>query len=452
MNFSLATFVVIKTCLAEVTQRASAIPSLHVKLIYTVCMVRYHFICLVVACTSVALSAQAQSAVRAEGGVLDARYWNFQEQNLALTGYWAHYPNELVTPREAGAKKGQIHYLPELWNETTPDGKGLGYATYQLKVLLPDTIHQLAVEVPQLYSGYTLWANGLEIASAGVVSDRKETTTPQWVHQVGVISMDPADTLVLVLQIANFHHYKGGIKDPVMLGLSTNIHDHAFYAITASVIESAVLATLALCFFILFMVRRQRVVLYFALLCLSWGARAWFSNVYPVTAFFPSMPWAWVVRFEYLTLYSGIVWAALFLHALLENLSHQLMPYIVVVLNILFALFTLFTPALVYSQWVGLYLAVAAFVLIYAAVLAVRALMFEQAGAWYMVASIITGVAMFGYDIVAYNKGGVYDYIFLSIGYLLIFLLTTVVLLYHLNVFKSRGEKQVLTYEDFFKK
>jgi hypothetical protein len=69
-----------------------------------------------------------------------------------------------------------------------------------------------------------------------------------------------------------------------------------------------------------------------------------------------------------------------------------------------------------------------------------------------MVGSIITGVAMFGYDIVAYNKGGVYDFIFLSIGYLLIFLLTTVVLLYHLNVFKSHGEQQVLTYEDFFKK
>jgi hypothetical protein len=397
-------------------------------------------------------SAQAQSTVRAEGGVLDARHWNFQEQNLALTGYWTHYPNELLTPRETRTRKGQIHFLPELWNETTPTGKGQGYTTYQLKVLLPDTIHQLAVEVPQLYSCYTLWANGLEIASAGVVSDKKETAVPQWIHQAGVISMDPADTLVLVLQIANFHHYKGGIKDPIMLGLSTNVRDHAFYAITASVIESAVLFTLALSFLILFMVRRQRVVLYFAFLCLSWGARAWFSNVYPVTAFFPSIPWAWVVRMEYLTLYSGIAWAALFLHALLEKLSHQLIPYIVVVLNISFALFTLFTPALIYSRWVGLYLAVAACVLLYAAVLAIRALLFEQAGAWYMVGSIITGVAMFGYDIVAYNKGGVYDFIFLSIGYLLIFLLTTVVLLYHLNVFKSHGEKQVLTYEDFFKK
>jgi hypothetical protein len=413
---------------------------------------RDRIICLVIACMAMVYSAQAQLTVRAEGGVLDARHWNFQEHNLALTGYWTHYPNELLTPRETRARKGQIHFLPELWNETTPTGKGQGYATYQLKVLLPDTIHQLAVEVPQLYSCYTLWANGLEIASAGVVSDKGETAVPQWIHQAGVISMDPADTLVLVLQIANFHHYKGGIKDPIMLGLSTNIRDHAFYAITASVIESAVLFTLALSFLILFMVRRQRVVLYFAFLCLSWGARAWFSNVYPVTAFFPSIPWAWVVRMEYLTLYSGIAWAALFLHALLEKLSHQLIPYIVVTLNVSFAMFTLFTPALVYSRWVGLYLAVAACVLLYAAVLAIRALLFEQAGAWYMVGSIITGVAMFGYDIVAYNKGGVYDFIFLSIGYLLIFLLTTVVLLYHLNVFKSHGEKQVLTYEDFFKK
>jgi hypothetical protein len=397
-------------------------------------------------------SAQAQSTVRAEGGVLDARHWNFQDQSLALTGYWTHYPNELITPRETRIRKGQVHFLPELWNETTPTGKGQGYTTYQLKVLLPDTIHQLAVEVPQLYSCYTLWANGLEIASAGVVSDKKETAVPQWIHQAGVISMDPADTLVLVLQIANFHHYKGGIKDPIMLGLSTNVRDHAFYAITASVIESAVLFVLALSFLILFMIRRQRVVLYFAFLCISWGARAWFSNVYPATAFFPSMPWEWVVRFEYLTLYSGIAWAALFLHALLEKLSHQLIPYIIVILNTSFALFTLFTPALVYSRWVGLYLAVAACVLVYAAVLAIRALLFEQAGAWYMVGSIITGVAMFGYDIVAYHKGGVYDFIFLSVGYLLIFLLATVVLLYHLNVFKSHGEKQVLTYEDFFKK
>ena len=43
----------------------------------------------------------------------------------------------------------------------------------------------------------------------------------------------------------------------------------------------------------------------------------------------------------------------------------MLVSYLPIVLNIIFVLFTLLTPAIVYSRWISIYLGVAALVILY---------------------------------------------------------------------------------------
>jgi hypothetical protein len=106
-----------------------------------------------------------------------------------------------------------------------------------------------------------------------------------------------------------------------------------------------------------------------------------------------------------------------------------------------------------FSQWLSLYLAVAGVVILYGGYLIVRALLAEHIGSWFLMGSILTGVIIFGYDILAYNTAFNYNYIFLSTGYLVIFLLTALALLLHLGILKSKLQsRDVLTYEDFFQK
>jgi hypothetical protein len=169
--------------------------------------------------------------------------------------------------------------------------------------------------------------------------------------------------------------------------------------------------------------------------------------------FFPDIDWQFLVKTEYLTLYFAVMWAILFLHHLLDRLSHAALTYIIVTLNALFVIYTLLTPVVMFSQWLSLYLAVAGVVILYGGYLIVRALLAEHIGSWFLMGSILTGVIIFGYDILAYNTAFNYNYIFLSTGYLVIFLLTALALLLHLGILKSKLQsRDVLTYEDFFQK
>jgi hypothetical protein len=393
----------------------------------------------------------SQSSLRAESGVLDARHWNF-EKRLPLSGYWVFHEGKLMLPGQADTLQGITQFFPAIWNEGDGDKQRTEYGTYVLRVLLPDSVQKLGLEIPQLYNSYILWVNGMKVASSGVVGKTVETTHPKWVHQT-VTFPHAEDTLVFVLQIANFHHHKGGSKAPILLGSAEGITKHLSRSVTINVIEAFILLLAGITFLAIYFTKKKRVILYFAMLSLTWAVRCLFSNLYPVVVFFPDIDWQLLVKTEYLTLYFAVLWAILFLHHLLDRLSHAALTYIIVTLNILFILYTLFTPVVMFSQWLSLYLAVAGIVVLYGGYLIVRALLAEHAGSWFLMGSILTGVIIFGYDILAYNTTFNYNYIFLSTGYLVIFLLTAMALLFHLGILKSKFQnKDVLTYEDFFQK
>jgi hypothetical protein len=114
--------------------------------------------------------------------------------------------------------------------------------------------------------------------------------------------------------------------------------------------------------------------------------------------------------------------------------------------------FTLFTPAIIYTRWVSIYLGVAVLVILYGVVLIVRALIIDREGSWFLMISIWVGVLLFGYDIAAYQSSFSYNIVLLNIGYVIIFMLTTVALLFHLGIFKSNtNENNVLTLNDMYR-
>ncbi|WP_333820212.1 7TM diverse intracellular signaling domain-containing protein [Ohtaekwangia sp.] len=411
-------------------------------------------LCLVLTFLCFSRQGISQNLVRAEAGVLNARDWKFQDKSLPLSGYWTFYDRQLLSPEQLDANiiRGIDRFFPGLWNKDTDDKERTEYGTYALRVLLPDSVHKLAVEIPQLYCSYTLWANGLKVASAGRVDSTEQTSIPKWVYQTTSFSVNPKDTLSLVLQISNFHHHKGGAKDAILLGNPDQVTHHVSRSITVNVVQALILLLAGLAFLIIYFAQRQKAILFFALLSLTWSVRCMFSNLYPVVTFYPNIDWQLLVKVEYFSLYFGIIWASLFLHHVLNKFSSQIVTYTIVVLNVLFSIYTLFTPVLIFSQWISLYLAVAGVTVLYAGILIVRGLLMDHAGSWFLVGGIITGIVMFGYDILAYNTAFHYNYMFLSTGYLMIFLLTAIGLFFQLGILKSKGKRSdVLTYDDLFK-
>jgi hypothetical protein len=394
------------------------------------------------------LTSAIKGQVRAELGVIDARYWNFENARLPLNGQWVFFENKLLAPADCEKQKGELQMYPSVW--MNPEGPGVGYGTYYLRVVMADSSMMLALEIPQLYNSYVLWVDGKRVASAGTIGTTPEASKPQWIYQTTAFHHS-SDTLRVVLQIANFDHYKGGARESIYLGSPNRIIKHKLWAFGSNIAEVVLLFAIGTVFLIFYMLYRdKKVILYFSLLCLTWSVRAAFSNLYPITHFFPNFNWTLLVKVEYITLYGGMLWSIFFLHALFRNIRRKLILYVLVGSNVSFFLFALVTPPIIFSHWVGVYLGVAAITVLYAAFIIIRALLDGQAGALFLLISLLLGALVFGYDIIAYGSSS-YNLVSLHFGYIVIFILVTIAMLLHLGIVKGHTKySNVLTYKDMF--
>ncbi|HLX91966.1 MAG TPA: hypothetical protein VKR32_09800, partial [Puia sp.] len=164
--------------------------------------------------------AQDRQFPHAVGGVLDLRQENLFANQLALDGQWEFYWNELINPQLGPTGTTRYTAFPSPWKKDTIDGKPLpsqGYASYRLTVLLPRRHPRLAMRVPDVYSTYALYGNGELLSRNGRPGTTAGSTKPFWALRV-VYFPSESDTLVLVLQVANFHHAKGGPYKAIILG------------------------------------------------------------------------------------------------------------------------------------------------------------------------------------------------------------------------------------------
>jgi hypothetical protein len=382
----------------------------------------------------------------------DIRHVDLKKTRVALGERWYFFENQLLSPLEASLSTGKLEELPKTWNEDREAGGGQGFGTYQLRVLLPNDVKNLAVEMPQVYSSYALWINNQLIASNGTVGTTPETSKPQWMPQT-VSFTNPGDTVWVTLQVSNFQHHKGGVKDPIYLGSSELLQRQRSMATAGNVIESSALALLGVAFLLTYLLKaRKAVVLYFALLCLTWALRVGFSNLYIFISYMPDFNWYAMIKIEYFTLFFTQIWAILFLSRVFPKEQNKILKYVLVGSNSFFVAYALLASPVSFTHWIPVYLTFIGFLLLYGTVLVLRAWVNERAGSTYLTFSILLGILIFGYDVFSYEGLFAYNAIIFSAGYISIFTLMGIVLLVNLGIIKSKGESSSrLTYQDLFK-
>jgi signal transduction histidine kinase/ActR/RegA family two-component response regulator len=269
-------------------------------------------------------SVLAQSFPLIEGGKADLRVEDLIRKPVALDGQWLVYWDTLLNPEELNSTglKPDTLQLPGLWNKKIIAGErrsGLGKATYRLQLRLdqaPDTL--LGLFLPDFYTAYKLWINGHPFAGNGTVGNSKATTSPQWLPMVKALE-EQHPRLDLVLQIANYHHMKGGVAESITLGaypvLAKELNERFFFIF---LILGLFLMT---GFFLLafwYVGQREDGILYFSLFCLVHSYYLVGSEHYPLHQIFPDLPFALTVRLEYLSLYwsLGLYW----------QVTHRLFP------------------------------------------------------------------------------------------------------------------------------
>jgi hypothetical protein len=195
----------------------------------------------------------------------------------------------------------------------------------------------------------------------------------------------------------------------------------------------------------------ERSLLYLAGLCMIWAIRSVFSNEYLANSYFPEIPWELCVKIEYISLYLMQICAILFLASIFKSEVNAVFKYFLCICNCLFIIVTLFFKAYLYTQFLPVYLSFTVVLLLYSIYVLMRALVYERSGVWLMISVVFLSIVLFSYDIISYEGFATFNPIIINFGYLAIFVLMAICLLYQLGYLKrAPGQRNILTYEDLY--
>lgn len=364
-------------------------------------------ICLIavlLAGTVINVSAQAKY-LAAVHGVLDLRDKTINDK-IELTGNWLFYWNQLVNPNDdtVGIKDRLLVEFPFKWSGYTWRGKKLpafGYGTYRLKILLPANHAELKLGMPDVYSAYRLYVNGRLASSNGTVTTTAKGFEPHWEYHA--INLPNADTLNITLQISNFIHSKGGIGKPIFIGPAEKIDLARHRAEGIDLMLTGCLLMGGLFFLGLYLLgSRDKAILLFALFSMVYSYRIIGTDNYVLHTLLPDINWYITARMEYISLFLGIGLFGLYTLYLYPIDVNKRIVNIINGISFSFALITLFSPPLIFTQLVNPFLVVMLFCLIYIPYVYSRAWRYNRPGSVYALMSAFALMSVFGISLFHY--------------------------------------------------
>ncbi|KAA9356571.1 ATP-binding protein [Larkinella humicola] len=380
----------------------------------------------------------------ARQGVLDLRRVNLDQKIVSLNGIWKWYWHALRNPGDP-AIPFEYSPFPEIWNSQTWKGQPLpsyGYATYALTVVLPPRHPPLALKLPDAYTTYRLFLNGRELARSGTPGTSRETTTPFWSTQLKAIP-EKADTLHLLLQIANFHHARGGPYKAILLGQADALTVKISREFALNFLLTGCLFMGGLFFLGLYLFgRHETSILYFSLFCLLYSYRIIGTDQYALHSIFHQLDWSVTLHLEYLTLFLSIAVFTFYTRSLYPADVHKRFVTGLAWVCLGFAGVTILFPPIVFTQLIRPFLALMPIYIGYAFYVYWVAARRKRPGAEYSLMSTAVLLAVFVIIIFKYFQIAFPENLVLFIGYIGFFFLQSLVLSFRFAFTLKQAKEQ----------
>ena len=378
-----------------------------------------------------------------KNGVVDLREQSFSEE-IELNGEWLFYWKELLTSNDSSVNKGEIINFPKMWHDYKINDKfsSFGYATYTLKVLLPNTMEPLRINMPDVYSSYNLFINGKLALKSGQVATTAKDFIPHWENKAYDIPIG-TQLLNITIQVANFAHSKGGIKEPIIIGKKEMLALNRKRAEAIDLLLTGCLFMGGLFFIGLYLFgRRDKAILLFALYSIVFSYRIIGTDNYVLHTLLPDISWYITIRLEYISLFLGIGIFGLYTLFLFPKDINKKIVYGISIICLLFSAFTLFLPPLYFTQLINPFLIVTVFCLIYVPYVYILAYRKRRPGSAYSLLSSLALMCIFTISLLHY-WGMIPPLQILSlIGYMSFFFLQSIVLSYRVSFALKKAKKQ----------
>jgi len=385
------------------------------------------------------LSAQSVS-----NGIIDLSVINLSGTYIKLDGEWNYYHQKLIEPTDSIKPDGLLTY-PKKWNSLEWNGKQLsaqGYSSYSATVILKHNHPPLALFVPDVYTSFKLYCNGKLLLANGVPGNSAANTKPHWMNVVVPINTT-ADTLHLIIQIANFSHSKGGPYKSILLG------DHEYLDLSfnrsqaADFLLAGCLFMGGLFFFSLYVFgRRDKATLYFALFCMMYSYRAIGSSDYALHNVFPGLNWSITTRLEYITLFLSIVFLIQYIRNLYPKDIHHTILGFLAAICLLFSFITIVTPATWFTLLINPFLLIMFFCIVYTPYVFIMAAKNKRVGSSYALISI--GVLMVVFLLINLQYFGIFvpEKMVVFLGYIAFFFLQAMILSFRFSYALKKAKEQ----------
>ncbi|WP_221307369.1 ATP-binding protein [Rhabdobacter roseus] len=362
---------------------------------------------------------------------------------MVLNGSWQLYWNSLRTPTSPPDYHENVPF-PTLWSNTTWKGQPLpsqGFATYELTVLMPKSTETLALRVPDVYCAYRLYANGEVIAQNGVPGTSRATTKPYWSTQLS--PLPATDTIRLRLQVANFHHSKGGPYKSITVGSLASLRLHKDIDDAFDYFLGGCLFMGGLFFLGLFLFGRSNYyILYFSFFCLFYSYRPFGTRNYALHSLFPDLPWALTLHAEYLSLFLAVTMFVLYTRALYPEDANRTLYYSMAGIGLLFTFITLLTPPTIFTYLINPFLGLLFFYIGSAFYVHVQAVRHRRSGAQYALLS--SGCLLIIILVIMLEYFGLFtpSKLVIFLGYLSFFFLQSLILSFRFSTTLKKAKEE----------
>lgn len=258
---------------------------------------------------------------KAQKGVLDLRNWDFQtDGTLEITGEWEFFWNRFLKPGMQTEKPDDFTYIqvPGIWLGYPQGEETLGkygYATYHLKIHLPDKPANLAFYLKRVQDAYRVYVNGQLWMQAGLPAETSDEAVAKITREFGSLKGAHGE-LDIVIHVSNYSSYAGGgFFNSFTIGPENDQHLKYLVDISQDLFLSGALICLGI-FMVTLHIGRFGEKAYFVLYVMSFTAAIYVttSNA-SLLVLFPTIPYHWDERLGYI---SGA-----FLIALIYEFIHQ---------------------------------------------------------------------------------------------------------------------------------
>jgi PAS domain S-box-containing protein len=289
-------------------------------------------------------------------GVADLRQFDFARGVAELKGQWRfHWHEFIVTPeKENPVTVKNFIEAPRSWTGLTLNSQplpALGFATYSVRILLPQGHIPLALSMFEQGTAVKVWANGMLVGERGIAGVDAGSSLPD--TRPLLISLPKTGSeLRLDLQISNHNYRKGGMWNAVKIG-----HDGE---IRRGMLQRQWLEVFAAgCLLIMFFYhlgvhvyyRREKGSLIFAVFCFALFLRLASTSVRILPEYIPQMPFWIYSRLEYISWFFSVPLGIHYIQNVFSNLRFRWLVSAGYAGAGLFSL-SLFFPATIYSHTV----------------------------------------------------------------------------------------------------